>query len=184
VFAGLILATIPVLIGLGAGYRQVAALKRVRTEPYMAAGDRTYYRRQAVRRLVMSGFLLVMGGMIFTYYLSGMDARLDDIPERKKCEPEPAPDEAQDRSDRAFTRLAMLYWIAIMLILGVVVGITVFDVWATRSFWMARYKEMKADHETKLQRDLAVYRQQKLNERAKGLKKLDDDTAEDPPIGD
>jgi hypothetical protein len=39
---------------------------------------------------------------------------------------------------------------------------------------MARYREMKADHDAKLQRDLAVYRQQQLNNRAKGLKNKDD----------
>ena len=49
------------------------------------------------------------------------------------------------------------------------------DFWATRMYWMARYREIKADHETKLQRDLAVFRQQKLNDR-EGLKKPDDDT--------
>jgi hypothetical protein len=46
---------------------------------------------------------------------------------------------------------------------------------------MARYKELKADHETKLQRDLAVFRQQKLNERVPGLKPPAAEEAEDPP---
>jgi hypothetical protein len=50
------------------------------------------------------------------------------------------------------------------------------DFWATRVYWMARYREMKADHETKLRRDLAVYRQQQLNNRAKGLNDHKDDT--------
>jgi hypothetical protein len=50
------------------------------------------------------------------------------------------------------------------------------DFVATRKYWMARYREIKAEHEAKLQRDLAVFRQQKLNDRAKGLKKPDEDT--------
>jgi hypothetical protein len=49
---------------------------------------------------------------------------------------------------------------------------------------MARYKELKADHATKLQRDLAVFRQQKLNGRVPGLKPPgpDDTATDDPPV--
>jgi hypothetical protein len=184
VAVGVILATILLLLGIGAGYRQVSSLKRVRAEPYMAAADRRYFRQQATRRLVISALLLLVGGMIFLYYLSGMDTRMDAIPERNKAEGKPPPDDPQAQDDKRFTRQVAYYWIAIILILGLVVGIAVLDVWETRKYWMARYREIKADHETKLQRDLAVYRQQKLNERVKGLKKPDDGTAEDPPVGE
>jgi hypothetical protein len=171
------------LLGLGAGYRQVSALKRERAEPFMASADRRYVRQQASRRLVISGLLLIIGGMILLYYISGMDARMDAIPERNREGGLPPPDDPQAQDDKHFTRLVAYYWIAIILILGVVVGLAVFDVWATRKYWMVRYREIKSEHEAKLQRDLAVYRQQKLNERVKGLKKADDGTAEDPTLG-
>jgi hypothetical protein len=118
--------------------------------------------------MVTSGLLVVIGGMIGGYYLSGMDARMDAIPERK-AQPggEPGP---QAESDKQFTRLVGFYWIGIMGLVFVAVCFAVFDFWATRRYWMVRYKELKADHEAKLQRDLAVFRQQKLNERVPGLK--------------
>ena len=56
---------------------------------------------------------------------------------------------------------------------------------------MPRWKasDLKAEHEAKLQRDLAVYRQQKLNDRMKGPRKPGDggdgsadDTGENPPV--
>ena len=183
---GLVLATVLLLLGIGAGYRQVSALKRVRAEPFMAGDDRRYIRQQATRRLIISGLLLIIGGMIFVYYLSGMDARMDAIPERnREGEGGPQPtDDRQSQDDKHFTRLVAYYWIAIILILGVAVAIAILDVWATRKYWMVRYREIKAEHEAKLHRDLAVYRQQKLNERVKGLKKPDDDTTEEPPIGE
>jgi hypothetical protein len=183
---GLVLATVLLMLGIGAGYRQVSTLKRVRAEPFMAGDDRHYFRQQAMRRLVISGLLLIIGCMILVYYFSGMDARMDAIPERNRdVEGGPPPtDDPQSQDDKHFTRLVAYYWIAIILILGVVVGIAVFDVWATRKYWMVRYREIKAEHEAKLHRDLAVYRQQKLNERVKGLKKPDDDTAEEPPLGE
>ena len=179
---GLLLAAFLLLLGIGAGYRQVSALKRARSERFMAEEDRIYIRRQAKRRLVISALLLIEGMMLSTYYLSGMDARMDAIPERNKAEAHGSADEVQTQDDKKFTRLAVIYWIAIVLILAVFVGMTVVDVWATRKYWMSRYWEIKAEHEAKLQRDLAVYRQQKLNERVRGLKKPDDDTAEEPPV--
>ena len=172
---GLSFAAVLVLLGVGAGLRQFTTLARVRTQPYMADEDRHYFRNQARRRLLASGLLIIIGLMIAFYYVSGMDARMDAIPERPKPEGQAAPNDPQAGADKEFTRLVGIYWIAVILLLGAVVGVALFDFMATRKYWMARYKEIKADHETKLQRDLAVFRQQKLNDRAKGLKKRDGD---------
>jgi hypothetical protein len=177
---GLIFAGLLVLLGLGAGLRQFAMLARVRAQPYMADEDRRYFRGQARRRMFASALLVVIGGMIAFYYLSGMDARMDAIPERNKPDGQAAQDDPQAEADKEFTRQVGIYWIVVVLLLGVVVCVAMVDFIATRKYYMARYKEMKEDYETKLQRDLAVLRQQKLNDRVKGLKKPDDDT---PPDG-
>jgi hypothetical protein len=180
VVVGLLFAGLLLLLGVGAGLRQFALLARVRTQPYMADEDRRYFRGQARRRLFASTLLVVIGAMIAFYYLSGMDARMDAIPERNKDGP-PAADDPQAEADKEFTKVVGIYWIVVILLLGLVVCVAVVDFVATRKYWMARYKEIKADHETKLQRDLAVLRQQKLNERAKGLKKPDDTDTPPPP---
>jgi uncharacterized membrane protein YjgN (DUF898 family) len=171
VAVGLVFAALLVLLGLSAGLRQFAQLSRVRAQPYMADEDRRYFRMQARRRMVASTLLVVIGGMIAFYYLSGMDARMDAIPEGDKSD-----------ADWEFTRQVGYYWIAVILLLGLVVTIALVDFMATRKYWMARYKEIKADHEAKLQRDLAVFRQQKLNDRAKGLKKPDGEDDTPPPL--
>lgn len=159
--------------------RQSRALRELAIEPFLADEDRTYRRAQAARRIITSGLLVVIGGMIGFYYLSGMDARMDAIPERKKPEGELNP---QAEEDKQFTKLVGFYWIGVMGLVFVAVCFAVHDFWVTRKYWMARYKELKADHEAKLQRDLAVFRQQKLNERVPGLKPPADDTATDEPL--
>jgi UPF0716 family protein affecting phage T7 exclusion len=179
VVLGLTIAVLLVVFGVAAGLRQFRTLRRARDEPYMPDEDRRYFRGQARRRLVASALLLVIASMIAGYYLSGMDARMDAIPERNKAG-QAAPDDPQAEADKEFTRFVGVYWIVVIVLLGLVVGVAVIDFWATRKYWMARYKEMKEEYDTKLQRDLAVYRQQKLNERAKGLRKPDDET---PPEG-
>jgi hypothetical protein len=180
VVVGLIFAALLAVFGVGAGARQFRTLARVRAEPFLPPEDRTYFRRQAFRRLAVSALLLAVGGMIAFYYLSGMDARMDAIPERNRAGGQAAADDPQAEADKQFTRQVGAYWIVVVLLIGVVVLVAVLDIWATRRYWMARYKELKDDHKAKLQRDLAVYRQQRLNARAKGLGRSTDDT---PPEG-
>jgi hypothetical protein len=187
---GLLLAATLLIVGTLTLLRQRRALGALSGEPFLPEEDRRYRRGQARRRMVTSGLLVVVGGMIGAYYLSGMDARMDAIPERNKAavsgeappDREPSP---QEKSDKQFTRFVGFYWIGVMGLVFVFVCFAVFDFWATRTYWMARYKELKADHEMKLQRDLAVYRQQKLNARAPGLKPpppADDTATDNPPV--
>ena len=182
---GLIVATGVILVGVLAALRQKRALSAIADEQFLADEDRRYRRGQARRRLATSGLLVVIGGMIGGYYLSGMDARMDAIAAGNKiAAPQEGEPDPQAEADKRFTKLVGFYWIGVMGLVFVAVCLAVFDFWATRKYWMARYKELKADHDTKLQRDLAVYRQQKLNERVPGLKPpaVGDDTATDEPL--
>jgi hypothetical protein len=187
VTGGLILAAVLILGGLATAIRQRVALRALADEPYLPEEDRRYRRGQARRRLVTSGLLLTIGGMIGFYYLSGMDARMDAIAARNKGAAAPEGDlDPQDESDKQFTKLAGFYWIGVMTLVFLAMCMAVMDFWATRRYWMARYKELKADHDAKLQRDLAVFRQQKLNERVPGLKPptaTDDTLPDEPPAG-
>jgi hypothetical protein len=177
VVVGLIFAALLLALGVGAGARQFATLRRVREEPYLPDVDRVYLRGQARRRLFASGLLIAIGLLIAVYYVSGMDARMDELGAKPRQGEPP-------QEDKEFARFVGGYWVVVILLVGLVGLVAVLDFWATRVYWMARYKEMKSDHETKLQRDLAVYRQQRLNNRVKGLKKPDDETNPDgePPV--
>lgn len=182
---GLILAAGLILAGAITALRQKRALRAIADEQFLADEDRRYRRGQALRRIATSGILVVIGGMIGGYYLSGMDERMNNIPERNKIgAPQEGEPDPRAEADKQFTKLVGFYWIGVLGLVFVAVCFAVFDFWATRKYWMARYKELKADHDTKLQRDLAVYRQQKLNERVPGLKppQVGDDTATDEPV--
>src|SRR5579871_1746206 len=163
----MLLAAFLVALGLGAAHRQRGALRRLRAERYLPSDDRTYLRGQVRRRLAASAVLVVVGGMIAGYYLSGMDARVDEIGNREKRAAENPPVEPPpiDEGDKQFTKFVAGYWIAILLLVFVAVCLAVLDFWATRKYWMAQYRRIKQDHDTKLRRDLAVYRQAKDNER-------------------
>ena len=190
---GLALAAALVLMGVLTGVRQRATLRRVHEEPFLPGDDRRYLRSQAHRRLVTSGVLVLLGGMIGFAYLSGMEARADRIAAKAHQPPQADPADDPGRpaeqppvndEDRQFVKWWGAFWIAVLVLVFVVGCLAVFDFWATRKYWMARFKEIKDDHQTKLQRDLAVHRQAKLNDRMKGRRRPPDDTDPEGPTAD
>ena len=176
---GLILATLLVVLGVGAALRQRVTARRLREDRFLPSDDRAYLRGQVRRRLAVSAVLVLVGGMLAGYYLSGMDARMDEIGNRERRAEAPNPPAEPDPADREFAKFVWAYWSTILLLLFVIVCLAMFDFWATRRYWMAQYRRIKQDHDTKLQRDLAVYRQAKDNERLgrpRGRKPGTDDT--------
>ena len=178
---GLILAAFLVALGAGTAARQWRTVGRLRGERFLPDGDRTYLRGQVRRRLSLAAVLVVIAGLITFYYLSGMDARMDQLGEKKPDAAEAKPEPTEE--ERAFAKRVGWYWIGVLGLVFVVGCLAVLDFWATRVYWMARYREMRSDHEAKLQRDLAVYRQQKLNDRMKNRPKSGDETDEAEPTG-
>jgi hypothetical protein len=176
VIIGLLLATGLIILGIVAGWSQVRLSRRLREQPFVPAEDHRYYRAQGRRRFVISVLLTIIGSMIGIYYLSGMDERLVAIPERQRQAAAQAGDEfpkpaqqAEADDDRRFTRLVGYYWIVVIVLLGIVVMLASVDVIATRRYWMARYRELRADHQAKLHRDLIIYRQRRLQSRFRHL---------------
>lgn len=186
---GLLLSAGLIILGIGAGWGQIRLYRRLREQPFLPAEDRRHYRAQGRRRLLISALLTIIGSMIGGYYLSGMDARLVAIPERQRQAaaqageqpPNPA-QEAEADDDRRFTRLVGYYWIAVIVLLGMVVMLASVDVIATRRYWMARYRELQADHQAKLHRDLIIYRQRRLENRFRPLPRSS--SQEDSPPDD
>ena len=181
VAVGLILAAGLVLFGAATASRQRRTLRRLRGEKYLPSDDRAYLRGQVRRRLVTAGVVAAIGGMIGTYNLSGKDARKDAIADRPHNAADLPP---PDAAEKEFTKFVAAYWIAVLGLVFAVGCLAVFDFWAARRYWMAQYKLIKADHEAKLQRDLAVYRQTKDNDRMSRIRGNKPDDADDPPPPD
>ena len=172
---GLLLAVCLVVFGVGTAARQRRTIERLREEKYLPSDDRTYLRGQVRRRLATSVLLVILGGMIGGAFLSGMEDRATEIGNRRARDARPVDDPGRPadprqptEEDRQFVRFWGGYWIAIAILVFVVVCLAIVDFWATRRYWMAQYRLMKEDHQAKLQRDLAVYRQAKDNERLGG----------------
>jgi hypothetical protein len=178
---GLILAFALFVFGVGTALRQRRTLARLREERFLPSDELAYLRGQVRRRLVTSAIVTFIGLMIGWTYLSGTEARATEIAERAKDTPEERREPSDE--DKQFVRQYGYFWMAVLLLVFLAVMCAVFDFWATRRYWMAQYRIIKEDHEAKLRRDLAVYRQAKDNDRMSGLGNSEpaDDSDDTPP---
>jgi hypothetical protein len=142
---------------------QVRNWRRLRSEP-LASDDRRYLRGVARRRTVNAVLLLVLAGMLTGAYLSGQQ-ELNRILHLKQQEP-PAEPTAEDKE---FVRAWAIYWMAVLGLLFLVIAIAIADYTATSLYGRQELRRIRQEQRTLLERDLAVYRQAKLNDRAKRL---------------
>ena len=142
---------------------QVRNWRRLRNES-LASDDRRYLRGVARRRTVNAVLLLVLAGMLTGAYLSGQQ-ELNRILHLRQQDPPAEPTE----EDKEFVRAWAIYWIAVLGLLFLVIAIAIADYTATSLYGRQELRRIRQEQRTLLERDLAVYRQQKLNDRAKRL---------------
>ena len=100
--------------------------------------------------------------MIGGAYLTGLERQADNLgahnPDAEALE---KPKMTEDQ--KMFVRLWAVYWAVVMVLVFVILTLAFRDAWATRRYAMGQFAHIKEEHEQKLRRDLAVYRQHKLN---------------------
>jgi hypothetical protein len=160
VFAGL-LATIAVV----SGRYQFRNLRRLRGGESLASDDRRYLIGQCRRRIVNSGLLLILAGMLAGDYFGGGMEELGRIATLKELNP---PQEATEE-DRTFVRILVVYWIVFLVILFAVVVVAIADYSATTLYGRQQLRRIRAEQSDLLERDLAVHRQKQLNDRQNRL---------------
>ncbi|QEL18010.1 hypothetical protein PX52LOC_05024 [Limnoglobus roseus] len=163
----LLLALPLMLLGLVSGWQQVRGLKALYARKLVPSDEFAYLRGRYRRRLVVGLLLVLIGGMIAGAFVSGMEARADEMGEKKPTDadgekPPITPTEKQ------FLRWYGIYWMGVMALTFFVIGLAMADGIATRRYWLKIYREMREEHNSQLRRDLAVYRQQKEQNRGSG----------------
>ncbi len=166
VFA-LLIAGLLVLLGLVSGWQQVRGLRALHARKLVPSDELAYLRGRYRRRLVVGFLLVLIGGLIAGSYLSGQEARIDAMGERKATDADGEKKEMSPDEKRLF-RWYSIYWVGVSVVIVVVIGLAMADGIATRRYWMKIYREMREEHNSQLRRDLAVYRQQKEQNRGAG----------------
>lgn len=159
--SGLALAGLLVLLGTVTGLFQLRGLRLLHARQHVPSDEYGYLRARHRRRLLTGVLLAVVGGMIGGAYLAGMEERVDELGEKKPVADPDAPKPQLTDDQKALLRFWGGYWIVVVILVFVILGLALADALATRRYAMGQYHIIREDHEAKLRRDLAVYRQQK-----------------------
>lgn len=137
------------------GRRSVAARQHV-------PSDELLYLTRRYRRRFATGLLLsVIGLMIGTAFLSGMERRADVLADPPAVAEAEVPRVPVPEGDRQFVKFWGVYWIVVLLLVFTLLGLAFTDALATRRYWLSQFQHIREDHQVKLRRDLAIFRQQK-----------------------
>lgn len=156
---GVILAAVLLLLGLGTLWRQSVLLEGLRQRTHIPSDERVFLQGQIRRRNVMAGVLVILGLLIGGSFLGGIEAHATELGERQQTGQTP------DENDKRFLQLYTGLWIIIILLLAGLISLSLVDAWAARRYWMGVFHRLREDHNILMQRDLALYRQQRLEER-------------------
>jgi cytochrome c-type biogenesis protein CcmH/NrfG len=135
---------------------QLRNWRRLRSET-LASDDRRYLRGVCQRRSLNAVLLLALAGLLAGAYLSG---GLADLTRIAAMDPQDRTDE-----DRETVKSLAIYWIVVLVILFFVIVIAMGDYVAVGLYGRQQLRRIQHEQRDLLERDLAVYRQQKLNDR-------------------
>jgi hypothetical protein len=152
-------------IAVVSGRYQLKNLRRLRGGEAIASDDRAYLMGQCRRRIVNSGLLLILAGMLAGDYFGGGLEELGRIATLKQLDPPREPTE----EDKNFVRTVAIYWIVFLIILFAVVVVAVADYSATSLYARQQLRRIRVEQSDLLERDLALHRQQQLNDRKSRL---------------
>ncbi len=166
----LFFAAVLLLIAVLSIRKQFGNLKRLKSDAHVPSDDRKYLTNQAYRRIVTGVLLVGLAGMLSGAYFSGMERRAEKLGDEKRVVDEGGHKPQMAPEDKDFVRFYAFWWIGILILIFFVVSLAIVDIWATRRYAWAQLKRISSEHQAVLERDLAMYRQQKMNERMRGAK--------------
>jgi hypothetical protein len=155
---GLLLVVALVALSLVVGWRQILALRRLRTAVGLSEEERLYERRKAIRRLVSSALTLLLA-VLLACHLAFFDATAGRVI-REQVDPELGPTDQQ----KWLVRIWMSLLIATLLVLLVVLILAGLDLWATRRFAIGQYRKIAGDRRAMIQRQVNRLREQRNGE--------------------
>jgi MFS family permease len=159
-----VIAVALIVFGGVTGWLQLRGLRRLAGRTHVPSDEYAYLRGRHRRRLGTAVLLAVIGGLIGGAFLSGLEPKVDALtgaenaaspPDEAKAKREMTPEEKQ------LVRVWVGYWVLVLVLVFVLLGFAFADALATRRYAMQQYAVIREEHQTKLRRDLAVYRAQK-----------------------
>ncbi len=146
------------LLFLGGYYawRQVRNLRALKVLELAAPDDRRDARRQAWRRLINSGFMLLFAGLLVGSFF--LESRAQELAEFANAARAQGEEPVFDEEQRAFGQLYRGYWLVSMLVFFAIVVLAAVDVWAIRRTGNRLRRQLQEERRAMIEEQLARLR--------------------------
>lgn len=151
------------LVGLALyfGWQQRQSLRWLGEQTDLSSEDRNYYRRQAWRRLVNSGLMLVLAILVAVYYLGGMEARVSALADLAQARHDRAEAPNFDAQQAELARTFAAFCFAVLVLLLAIVLLVAVDVWAIRRYGRRHLRQIQAHRRAMLESQIARMRSER-----------------------
>jgi hypothetical protein len=155
-------------------WRQYRKWRALRSETHIASDDRRFRIRQIRRRSFCGVLILTAASLLGGSFLLGIEKRAHDLGEQRAAlreqaraeNPEnPAEIPPMNDEEKDFVRFYSGVWIAQFGLWFLIIATAIVDFWATRRYAFEQYRQISDDHNARLRRDLALYRQNQQQRR-------------------
>jgi hypothetical protein len=152
-----------VLLGMAAyfAWKQWQTLRRLPGQTELGTDERRYQYAQAWRRLISSGLMVVLAGLLVGSYWLGQERRAVEL-----GQPEQVADEGGERrlpsiEDQRFLTQYSTFWIVFGMVLLGLVFLAFLDMFAIRRFARKHLRQINADRRAMIEHQVAEYRRQR-----------------------
>jgi hypothetical protein len=146
------------------GRQQIHTLRALQANADLPIEDQTYMRRQAWRRLTGCGLLVAIAGMLSYWYLSGLDAGIDQFGDMVQARRAAGQKELTPEQEQA-KQFFVGYWISVLLLLLALVILMGFDLSAIRRYAKRHSQKIRDDRRAMMERELAALRRERRQQR-------------------
>jgi hypothetical protein len=148
-----------VLLGLAVYFaaRQWQTLRRLARQPDLPRDDRRFQKAQALRRLFSSGLMILLAGMLVGTYLVGQEHHAQELGQHQAGATDDG-DRQPSETDRQFLTRYGTFWMAMVLILFLLVGMAFLDYLSIRRFARQQFRQIRDDRRAMIAREVAELR--------------------------
>lgn len=155
---GLVLVVMLLFLGGYYAWRQIRNLRALKALDQDSPRDRGDGYRQAWRRLVCSGFMLLFAGLLVGSFF--FEAEAQQLADYARAARERGEDPTFTPEQRDFQRFWLLYWLGSLLVFLVIVVLAAVDVWAIRRTGQRLHKQIQDERRAMIAEQLARLRGQ------------------------
>jgi ABC-type Fe3+ transport system permease subunit len=158
VFGALLVVLLLAVAGFYA-WRQVLLLRRLRRREDLPSEEDSFLRRQAWRRLINSGLMVVLAGLL-AFSLVHLEGRVGKVAqEREHFTKENAP--AFTEQEKELLRAWGWLQVAILLVLLTVLFLAAVDLFSTRRYARRAFRKLQADRRAMIERQATRLREER-----------------------